>query len=116
MSKLSIKVFKDNKLGGMLDKVFWSSPYVAINSAYPDEYKPWHLPHTPVKYWNEQTAREAIIWLVEKELCIDESEILDTLTFEVFCKYKFDGMLNNLFNGDIPVAIYNAYPNINNVA
>ena len=38
LKKLSTKTFYDNGLIGMLNNVFDSSPYAAINNAYPGKY------------------------------------------------------------------------------
>ena len=38
--QLSVNLFKDNNLGGMLRSCFNDSPYRAINSTYPNRFKP----------------------------------------------------------------------------
>lgn len=42
-NNLERKTFRENKLGGMLTHIFNDSPYLAINTAYPNKYKPWEL-------------------------------------------------------------------------
>lgn len=42
-NKLTRKIFRKYKLGGMLTHIFNDSPYAAINTAYPDRFKEWEL-------------------------------------------------------------------------
>lgn len=42
-NNLTRKVFREYKLGGMLTHIFNDSPYLAINTTYPNQYHPWEM-------------------------------------------------------------------------
>ena len=109
VKKLSQKIFYDNGLRGML-RVFDGSPYAAINSAYPDKYKPWQFPNVPLSYWNNETAAEATKWLIEEKLKWSEDTLLENLSARIFIKNGLRGMLNAVFANSPYAAINNAYP------
>ena len=68
--KLEVKTFQKNKLLGMLYTCYNNSPYYAINLTYPDKFKPWELRRVPMNYWNEETCKETIKWLMVHLLSI----------------------------------------------
>lgn len=108
--KLSIKVFKENKLLGMLRRVFNGSVYEALNNAYPGKYHEWELVSVPKGYWNLETAKKATKWLIEEKLKWSEDEVKENLCLEVFISNGLYGMIHNVFNGSIYEALNNAYP------
>ena len=58
--QLSVNLFIDNGLWGMLLHCFNGSPYEAINNVYPDKFKEWEFKVAPMGYWG------ATRFLVEK--------------------------------------------------
>ena len=110
VKKLSRKTFKDNKLGGMLDSVLNSSPYAAIDNAYPGKYKPWQFEHAPKSYWTKETAVEATIWLIEEKLKWSEEDVVKKLSQKTFYDNGLRGMLTQVFANSPYAAINNAYP------
>lgn len=108
--KLNRKTFYDNGLGGMLTQVFVSSPYAAINNAYPEKYNPWQFGYVPNLYWTNETATEATKWLIEKKLNWTEEDVVRKLNRKTFQDNGFGGMLNQIFNNSPYAAISNAYP------
>lgn len=110
LKKLSTKTFYDNGLRGMLNAVFVNSPYSAINSAYPDKYKPWQFPNVPLSYWNNETAAEATKWLIEEKLKWSEEDVVKKLSQKIFYDNGLRGMLARVFDGSTYAAINNAYP------
>ena len=72
--QLSLKLFKDNKLLGMLQKFFNSSPYQAINTIYPNKFKEWEFIKTPSGFWTKEKGIEATKWLIEKKLKLTDDE------------------------------------------
>ena len=107
---LSIKVFRKYGLSGMIHHVYNNSPYSAINSAYPDKYKPWQFPNVPLSYWNNETAAEATKWLIEEKLKWSEDTLLENLSARIFIKNGLSGMLHAVFANSPYAAINNAYP------
>jgi len=63
--QMSIKIFKDNKLLGMLNSLFGGSPYMAIENAYPDKYEAWELANVPMNYWTPQTVKNISSWIAK---------------------------------------------------
>ncbi len=106
---LTRKVFRENGLGSMFNTVFNNSTFAALECVYPKVYKPWLLKQIPKGYWDEDTAKEAVIWLVEEQLHMDPKEALNKLTQEDFKKYRLSGMLSKIYYNDIFVAITSVY-------
>ena len=46
------ELIRSNKLSGMLKQVFKNSPTQAIETAYPNKFKPWEFSSVPRSYWN----------------------------------------------------------------
>ena len=108
--KLSANIFIQNSLGGMLVILFNSSPYLAIENAYPGKFKPWELPCVSNSFWNLKTAKEATIWLIEEKLKWNDDDIKEKLSANIFIQNSLGGMLTILFNNSPYLAIENAYP------
>lgn len=117
MRKLNIEVFNDNRLMRMLKYVYNYSPYEAINSAYPNKFKPWQFDKiwqfkkNPRNYWSVDTGIEAIRWLIDEKLRWNEETILNSLNKKFLRKNKLGDMVNIIFNGSELEAINSAYPN-----
>jgi hypothetical protein len=104
------KIFRDNKLSGMVMMIFKGSPYLTLNNAYPEKYYPWELSASSM-FWNKETSIKAIKWLIEEKLQWNDEEIKIRLTYKVFESYNLAGMMIQLFNGSPFEAINLAYPN-----
>ena len=109
--QLSIKLFADNDLYGMLQQCFNGSPYLAINTAYPNKFKEWEFSTTPVKFWNEEKGIEATKWLIEEKLKLTDEEIKEQLSTNLFKDNNLCGMLRSCFNDSPYQAINETYPN-----
>jgi hypothetical protein len=58
--------FQSNRLWGLFDEYYRSSPYEAISEAFPD-IKPWEMVVTPRSIFEEREKRIAAVrWLIEK--------------------------------------------------
>ena len=108
--KLTQKSFFENGLSGMLELVFNSSPYEAINGAYPGKYKPWQLTRVPNSYWTLEKGIEATKWLIEEKLKWTGEEVSEKLTHKSFFENGLSGMLMLVFNCSPYEAINSAYP------
>jgi hypothetical protein len=107
---LSVNCFCKNGLNTMLFKIFNGSPYQALNAVYPGRFKPWQLASVPQKYWNEKTAKEAIIWLIEENLQWSDEQLCQQLSYRIFYASGLTGMIVKVFNGSPYRAIQHAYP------
>ena len=111
-NKLSVIVFKSNKLGGMINMCFDNSPYNAINNAYPNRFKEWEFGTVPRGYWNDkENAIKCVKWLIEEKLKLDDEEIKEKLSNNLFRDNNLSSMLLYCFNGSIYEAINTVYPN-----
>ena len=108
--KLSLNIFRQYSLTGMLNYLFNNSPYLAIDNAYPGKFKAWEFSKVPNNFWNLKTAKEVTIWLIEEKLKWDDEDLKQNLSANTFKENSLACMLNLLFNGSPYLAIENAYP------
>ena len=108
--KLSLNIFRQYSLTGMLNYLFNNSPYLAIDNAYPGKFKAWEFSKVPNNFWNLKTAKEVTIWLIEEKLKWDDEDLKRNLSANTFKENSLTGMLNYLFNNSPYLAIENAYP------
>lgn len=108
--KMSQLFFKKNKLGGMLSIVFGSSPFSAIDNAYPNRFKPWEFENVPNDFWTVESGIEATKWLLKDKLNYSDNEIIQHLSYALFKKHGLSGMIHHCFDGSPFLAINNAYP------
>ncbi|MGU8987661.1 DUF4046 domain-containing protein [Clostridium perfringens] len=109
--KISAKVFCDNNLGGMLRNCFNGSPYLAINSVYPNKFKEWEFKISPMGYWRDvSNGIEATRWLVDEKLKLKDEELKEQLSMQMFKDNNLIGMLDVCFKGSPYLAINSAYP------
>ena len=105
-----VKLFNENGLSGMLGTIYNGSPFRAINTVYPDRFKPWELIQVPSKYWTIETGIEATKWLIEEILELTNEDIIKNLPQSVFKENGLGGMLQRCYNSSPSRAINCAYP------
>ena len=110
--KISYITFKKYGLGGMLQTLFNSSPFQAVNSLYPGQFKPWEF-HVK-NYWQDKTienARIATKWLVEEKLQSLNIELKDVRR-KHFLHYSLGQMLKKFYRNSHLIALNDAYPDL----
>lgn len=105
------KIFCKYGLSSMLVRCFDSSPYKALDAAYPGKYKVWEVPSCPKKFWTEKTGGEATRWLLEEKLKLSKDDIPRKVSTKLFQDNGLGGMLTFLYKGSVFRAINSAYPN-----
>ena len=81
----SKQIYQDNNLYGMIQRCFNSSPFEALNTAYPNKFKEWELPNVPRNFWNSnKNCINATIWLIEEKLKIDITTAKQKLSYRHF--------------------------------
>lgn len=108
--KINYGTFKKFGLSGMLQTLYNSSPYLAINSLFPNEFKPWEF-HVK-NFWIDksiESAREATKWLVDEKLLLSTNE-LNTVRRKHFLQYSLGQMLKKFYENSHLVALKDAYP------
>lgn len=104
--------FEYYKLCGMLNMSYQGSPFKALNSAYPGEYKQWELGSVPNNFWNEENSIRALKWLIEEKLKWSEEEVRRYLTQKVLRDNRIFGVVGRCFKGDMFAAVNAAYPGV----
>jgi len=107
--KITYQVFKDFGLGGMLQTLYNSSPYQAINALYPTKYKPWEF--SVKNYWKRQEitiAQESVKWLVETKLKISKNELIQVRR-KHFLQYNLGQMLKQFYHNSHLIALEDVY-------
>ncbi|MBQ3420478.1 MAG: hypothetical protein IJH34_02165, partial [Romboutsia sp.] len=109
--KVSKILFTEHGLNGMLQYCFNGSPYEAINSVYPNKYKEWDFKMVPQGYWKDkENGIKATKWLIEEKLKLNDEELKEQLSIQLFKKNRLGGMLQICFNNNPYEAINTAYP------
>jgi hypothetical protein len=110
--KVTQRTFTDNGLSGMLSRAFNSSPYLAVDNAYPERFKKWEFEQK--RMWQGESglelAREATLWMIEEKEKRPFHEIPKKVTTKTFQENGLSGMLSHAFNDSPYLAIDNAYP------
>lgn len=65
--KVDKKFIQNNRLGGMLRRLFKNHVFEIVDNAYPNMFKRWQF-KVPCVYWNSQTIEEAMRWLIDERL------------------------------------------------
>ena len=106
------KLFLKYKLRSILNVVDYSS-YNILDMVYPDKFKPWELENCPNNYWNDDTIKESIKWLVEEKLKLtcDEYDKVIRINRRVFNKYGLGTVIHIYFGDSVFKALDFAYPN-----
>lgn len=90
---LIVLTFKKYKLAGMLKSLYDQSPYLAIESLYPGEFKPYSLKNAPKDYWNNNTVKEAIETLM-CEMELTKEIFVSTVTKQMLVDNDLGGLLD----------------------
>jgi len=100
ISKHATKAFfKQNKLEGLLSNYYGGSTHLAVEAAYPGQFRPWEFNRVPNGYWSGEKglehAGEAVRWL------LDRTEVaLPELKTEMVMD-RFSGMFGTCFGNSI---------------
>ena len=89
---------------------FKGKPYTLINSIYPNKFKPWEIGRAPKHYWNIETGKLALKWMIEDKLKWSVADVKEKYCFKVIRKYKLEAMINIVFSCSLYKAINETYP------
>jgi hypothetical protein len=111
IKEMSIDFLKKHCLYGMVLKVFNGSPFLALENAYPGQFKFWELNNAPMDMWNSETIGEAVRWMIEDKMQLKFDEAAKKLSISDFKNYGLYGILfSDHLNGKILNALKIAYP------
>lgn len=108
--------FRRNGLGRMLAALFKGDPSLAIENAYPGQFKAWEFKYAP-QLWKRKSARnlapEATKWMVEEKMGLKPEESLWEVTFADFKEHGLQPMLTEAYRGKSYFdALVDAYPEL----
>ena len=103
------ELLKKHKLNGMLNRVFGCRLYHSLDNAYPNKFKPWELKMTPISFWNENTGKEAIRWLIEEKLKWSREQVCKGYGSKLLKEYGLTSMVETVFHSRYK-ALEKAYP------
>lgn len=109
IKKLTLDVFKDNDLGGLLR--LNKSLYDILELTYPGEFKQWELRCVGQIFWTKDKSIEATKWLVEEKLKIPMDVLPATIKNSMFLENKLEKPMRLYYNQSPYNAIEAAYPN-----
>lgn len=111
--QINLEVIRKYKLIGAFSGLYDRTMFPFISDSFPEwEIKPWELEKSrvPKSYWNEETTREAVRWLIEDRLKWDKEKIINELSATIFKEHNLEGMLQSEFEHSPYQAIFHAYP------
>ncbi|MCY0874688.1 MAG: hypothetical protein OWT28_00145, partial [Firmicutes bacterium] len=114
LSGVSLEVFMQHKMDGILHKFYGMSVWRALEDAGLVQSYPWESAKTPNHYWQGEQGREhaeaAVRWLVEQKLGVSIEDIPKAVRFTTFKDYGLDTMIKTVFGGSPFRAIDAVYP------
>jgi len=112
-SRITRRDFNRNGLSYLFN-TYYNSVSRALSEAYPDK-EPWELGNVPAGYWTDQTAAEAVRWLVNRKGWISASlpELFDRGEFSLktFSEFGLSTLIHRLFRRNLFQALNAAFPN-----
>lgn len=116
-TKISKETFIENGVGCLYLEEINGSVYKALCNAYGENYiMPWELQCTPMSYWNEDTIKKPLQWLIDekgysKETIVNLSEN-DIINFGFFTAYD---MCNQSLYKLLDITFPGEYQKVGNV-
>lgn len=100
--KWNNKLLIENKLGYMMKHIFNNNTYAAIDAAYPGKFKYWEISRVPSTYWNDNTIKDAVKWLIEENLKFTSlEEAKEKILKKDFYNNGLSYIIRHLFKGDV---------------
>lgn len=104
--------FHEYSLKNMLKICFNDKYFDAIESAYPNTYKPWLFKTAPRNFWTKDTFREALRWTIEDKLHLTKKQI-PQIVCEAFMKeHSLLTGFQKLYNSSTYEAVDDLYPGV----
>ena len=95
------QIFIDNDLYGMIQVCFNASPFLAINSTYPNEFQPFELKRIHRGYWNKTSCIDAVCWLFFDNLKLSKEEAINIVSRDFIIEHGLATVLNYITIKDI---------------
>lgn len=99
--ELSLNTFIDNDLGGMMKSIYGSSPFKAINAAYPNRFQNWELSYASESYWNRDNIINAVIWTLNEKEKIEKEKWEKTISYKWILSNQLSGILKHIKTSEL---------------
>ena len=109
-TKISKETFIENGVGCLYLEEINGSVYKALCNAYGENYiMPWELQCTPMSYWNEETIKKPLQWLIDEKgyskktiVNLSENDIINFGFFTAYdmCNQSLYKLLDITFPGE----------------
>lgn len=96
---------------GAVQYVFSNNLFLAIDSAYPNRFKPWEFQMVSNQYWTNETVVEAVKWLIEEKLKLSEDELKEQWSYSLLKQHRLLLAVTDYFDGNLFDVIEAIYPN-----
>lgn len=93
----------------VMKEIYENDLFSYIDGAYEGQFKKWQLKRVNNGYWNDDTVKEAVLWMIDR-LGWNREDIKKNLNKKVFKDMGLGGMLNSACNDSIYKAINIAMP------
>lgn len=110
VNRLTRQTFIDNGLEGMLDVVYGSSPFNALDDAFPCKFKSWELNVVQRGYWSKERSIDAIKWMIEEKLKLNPKTDILNIKIETFQEYGLSTPMQKYYSQNPQRALKAAYP------
>ncbi len=107
---MTLDDFVSNRLGGLITNQYKSSPYAALDAAFPElGILPWEMSVTPNNFYNYERHRVAATrWLIEDVLKTNPRDVF----IEDFSSHGLGGLIDH-YSRTPYLAVKEAYPELN---
>lgn len=108
-TNFNYEIVNKYKLRGMKQTCFGGSLFDLLKNAYPGKFMPWEMVRKPNDFWNDESCKLAVRWLVEKVLDIDIDDPKKQIDTNDFMENGIKYVLKKFHNSPYQ-AVNFAYP------
>lgn len=95
IDRISLEIFSQFGLLGLLKRRFNSSIFSALDHAFPNKFKRWEMVHVPPGFWDDiENIRSAVQWMVSEKLNGNIDILMQNLTISTFNKNGLGGLVS----------------------
>lgn len=110
--KFDYTIFHKHSLKNMLKICFNDKYFDAIDSAYPNTYKPWLFKTAPRNFWTKETFREALRWTIEDKLNLSKDVVPKVVCESFMREHSLLTGFQKIHNSSTYGAIDDLYPGV----
>ncbi|MES5896791.1 hypothetical protein [Bacillus cereus group sp. RP43] len=100
-----------NKLETPCSLFFNGSPYLMLNTLYPNRFKEWEFKSTPNKFWTIEKSLDALKWTIEVKEKLTDNQILEVYNLTWIRKNNLSSPCQIYWSNHPYAMLNNLYPN-----